>query len=63
MPNALRRTEQIQGPPGPKGDPGDATAYTPTTPANWNGTPPTTIQAALDRLAAWIAAHGGGPLP
>lgn len=26
--------------------------YTPSTPADWNGTPPTTISEALDRLAA-----------
>jgi len=28
--------------------------YTPTTPSDWNGTPPTTVQQALDRIAAAI---------
>lgn len=32
------------------------TAYTPTTPGNWNGTAPATVQAALDRLAAAVKA-------
>jgi hypothetical protein len=30
--------------------------YTPTTPADWTGSAPTTIQAALDRLAAGLVA-------
>jgi len=34
--------------------------YTPGNPANWNGTPPTTIQQALDRIAAAFAANGLG---
>lgn len=33
-------------------------AYTPDTPANWVGLPPTTVQEALDRIAAFI-----GPVP
>lgn len=32
--------------------------YTPASSANWNGTPPTTVQQALDRIAAKI-----GPIP
>lgn len=31
-----------------------AAAYTATTPSNWSGTAPTTIQAALDRCAALL---------
>lgn len=27
-------------------------AYTPAVPGNWAGTPPTTLKAAIDRLAA-----------
>ena len=34
------------------------TAYTPGTVANWNGTAPTSIANALDRLAAHL-----GPIP
>jgi hypothetical protein len=35
-------------------------AYTPTTSANWTAPAPTTVQAALDRMAARIVALGGG---
>lgn len=35
-------------------------AYTPATPADWNGTPPTTIAEAIDRLAARIKLIDGG---
>lgn len=31
---------------------GEQVAYTPAVAANWTGTPPTTIAAALDRIAA-----------
>jgi hypothetical protein len=31
---------------------GGTVSYTPATPADWNGTAPTTMQAAIDRLAA-----------
>jgi hypothetical protein len=34
-------------------------AYTPATPADWNGTPPTTIAEAIDRLATRIKILGG----
>jgi hypothetical protein len=36
------------------------TAYSPTTPTDWNGTPPTTISEALDRLAAVVKTLNGG---
>jgi len=37
-------------------------AYTPAVPSNWNGAAPTTIQGALDRIAAAIKAlNGVGP--
>jgi hypothetical protein len=43
---------------GPTGDTGPTgpmvSDYTPTTPADWTGTAPTTIQQALDRLAAGL---------
>lgn len=35
--------------------------YTPTTPANWTGSP-TTVQAALDRIAAAVVAGIPGPI-
>jgi hypothetical protein len=35
-------------------------AYTPSTPSNWHGTPPTTVQQALDRLAAVVKSLNGG---
>jgi len=34
-------------------------AYTPSTPADWNGDAPTTVGEALDRIAAWIKASDG----
>jgi len=37
--------------------------YNPTTAADWNGTAPTTVGEALDRLAAWITANGGAGSP
>jgi len=36
------------------------TEYSPTTPTDWNGTPPTTISEALDRLAAVVKTLNGG---
>jgi len=33
--------------------------YTPSTPSDWNGTAPTTVGEALDRIAAWIKASDG----
>lgn len=36
-------------------------SYTPTTPSNWSGTAPTTVQQALDRLAAACVAAGHTP--
>ena len=33
--------------------------YDPGTPADWNGTAPTTVGEALDRIAAWIKASDG----
>jgi len=35
-------------------------AYSPATPADWDGTPPTTLAAAVDRLAAVVKALNGG---
>lgn len=35
----------------------DTATYTPTTPSDWSGTPPSTIREAIDRLAAWINAN------
>lgn len=35
--------------------------YVPAVPGNWVDPPPATIDAALDRLAAWIVANGGHP--
>jgi hypothetical protein len=35
-------------------------AYTPATPSDWNGTPPATLAAAIDRLAAAVKALRGG---
>jgi len=36
----------------------NSAAYTATTPANWNGAPPTTIGAAIDRCAALLKTLG-----
>ena len=38
----------------------DINVYTPATASNWNGTPPTTISSAIDRLAAVVKALNGG---
>lgn len=38
----------------------DISVYTATTPSNWNGSPPTTIGSAIDRLAAVVKALNGG---
>ena len=35
-------------------------AYSPATPGDWNGTAPTTLAAAIDRLAAVVKALNGG---
>lgn len=37
--------------------------YAPMTPSNWASTPPTTITEALDRLAAYLDAYTGNPVP
>ena len=38
--------------------------YNPATPANWNGTAPSTIGSALDRIAALLVTlNGGSPIP
>ena len=37
-----------------------ASNYTPATPTDWNGTPPTTISEALDRLATLVKALNSG---
>jgi hypothetical protein len=34
-------------------------SYAPTTPSDWSGTPPTTIQQAIDRLASAVKALNG----
>ena len=63
-PQGLRGTQGIQGeqgltgpigPTGPAGADGDATAFTATTPGDWN-VEPTTIAGALDELAARLKA-------
>lgn len=50
------------GAAGATGAAGDATAYTPGATGSWDGTPPTTIAGALDRIAAAIAAGATGPI-
>ena len=40
-----------------------AVLYTTTTPASWAGTPPTSVGAALDRIASAVAALRGSPIP
>ena len=35
--------------------------YTPTTPGNWSGAPPTTVRQALDRIATALVAGGHTP--
>jgi hypothetical protein len=37
-----------------------ASAYAPSTPADWNGTPPSTVGEAIDRLAALVKTLNGG---
>jgi flagellar basal body rod protein FlgG len=39
----------------------ESTAYTAAVPGNWNGTPPTTIQQAIDRIVAKLATEGIRP--
>ena len=41
------------------GLPGSSVSYTPANPANWTGTAPTTIQEAIDRIAAFINTNIG----
>jgi len=38
----------------------DISVYNPATPSNWNGTPPTTIASAIDRLAALVKVLNSG---
>ena len=38
-------------------------AYSPMTPSNWASTPPTTLSEAIDRLAAYMDAFTGNPVP
>lgn len=40
---------------------GGSVGYTPGNPANWSGLPPTTLQSALDRIAAALVAAGHTP--
>lgn len=53
----------------PPVDPSDAAtkasseSYSPGTPSNWSGTPPATIKAALDRIAAVVSNGGVTPIP
>lgn len=42
---------------------GTAMSYSPSAPADWAGAPPTSVAAALDRIAAQLAIIGGGPIP
>lgn len=37
--------------------------YAPSTPASWAAPAPTTVAAALDRLAAEVAVLSGAPVP
>ena len=39
---------------------GETVSYTPGTPSNWNGTAPTTLQGAIDRLAALVKTLNSG---
>jgi hypothetical protein len=43
--------------------PATSVGYVPAVPANWAGTAPATIQAAIDRLAAQVSVLGGVPVP
>ena len=36
--------------------------YVPSTPADWTGSPPSTISSALDRLVTVVAVLNGGPV-
>lgn len=47
---------------GPTGPTGPTPTYTPLTPAAWDGSP-TTIQDAIDRIAALLFAQTGVPIP
>lgn len=38
-------------------------SYEAATPADWAGTPPSTIAEAIDRLAAQLATETGAPIP
>jgi Major tropism determinant N-terminal domain len=38
-------------------------AYTAAAPSHWNGSPPTDVYTAIDRLAAAVAGLLGGPIP
>lgn len=42
---------------------GTNVGYTPSTPADWAGTPPSTTQQAIDRMAALLNTLNGGPIP
>jgi len=57
--NSWALTGNIMGPTGPTG--GVGSAYTPATSGNWTGTAPTTIQGALDRMAAALVSLGRYP--
>ena len=50
------------GPQGPTGTPGSASAYSAGNTGDWSGSAPITIAAALDRIAAAIAAGTTGPI-
>ena len=70
----LDGTPGAPGPPGPPGDPGfagvdgvdgapgAAGGYTPTTASHWADPGPTTIQGAIDRLAAHLSALTNTPI-
>lgn len=38
-------------------------AYSPSTPSNWSGSAPSTVQSALDRLAAAVFTLRGSAIP
>lgn len=41
----------------------DAETYAPAAPSNWAGAPPSTQDAALDRIAAAVRGLLGSPIP
>ena len=61
-PTGPQGIQGIAGPQGPTGTPGSASAYSAGNTGDWSGSAPITIAAALDRIAAAIAAGTTGPI-